>query len=57
VRLLGARTNPQPRKLKFDSSTTWPPRRPLCFRDVEDKDSIAGLILQAVPAPVKADLT
>ncbi|KAG1811695.1 hypothetical protein EV424DRAFT_1542392 [Suillus variegatus] len=57
VRLLGARTNPQPRKLKFDSSTTWPPRRPHRFRDMQDKDSIAGLILQAVPAPVKADLT
>ncbi|KAG1800384.1 uncharacterized protein HD556DRAFT_1439236 [Suillus plorans] len=57
VRLLGARPNPQPRKLKFDSSTTWPPCRPHHFRDVQDKDSVDSLILQAVPALVKADLT
>ncbi|KAG2136230.1 hypothetical protein BD769DRAFT_1385341 [Suillus cothurnatus] len=57
VHLLGAHTSPQPHKLKFNSSTTWLPCHPHHFRDMQDKDSIAGLILQAVPAPIKADST
>ncbi|KAG2099547.1 uncharacterized protein F5147DRAFT_655749 [Suillus discolor] len=43
VRLVGLRKNPLPRKYKFDSNITWPPVRRHHFRDVEDKDSIAGL--------------
>ncbi|KAG1907607.1 uncharacterized protein F5891DRAFT_974296 [Suillus fuscotomentosus] len=43
VRLVGARKNPLPRKRIFDSSTHWPPCRPLHYRDVEDKDCIASL--------------
>ncbi|KAG1811305.1 hypothetical protein EV424DRAFT_1349693 [Suillus variegatus] len=57
VHLLAACKNPPPCKLKFNSSTNWPPRHHHHFRDVEDKDSIAGLdFLQALPAPVATDL-
>ncbi|KAG2107395.1 uncharacterized protein F5147DRAFT_653273 [Suillus discolor] len=57
VRLLGARKNPPSHKLKFKSSTDWPPQRHHRFRDVVDKDSVADLdFLQALPAPVAADL-
>ncbi|KAG2156560.1 uncharacterized protein EDB93DRAFT_1101445 [Suillus bovinus] len=58
VRLVGVHKNPPPRKNKFNGSIAWPPVRHHHFRDVEDKDSIAGLdILQALPAPVTADST
>ncbi|KAG1834905.1 hypothetical protein EV424DRAFT_1532095 [Suillus variegatus] len=58
VRLVGACEDPLPRKPRFDSSTHWPPRRHLRFRDVEDKDCIASLdVLRAVPAPVTTDFT
>ncbi|KAG2742710.1 hypothetical protein P692DRAFT_20821674 [Suillus brevipes Sb2] len=58
VRLVGIPKNPPPYKPKFDSRIAWPPRRRHHCRDVKDKDSIANLeMLQALPAPVAADLT
>ncbi|KAG1906582.1 uncharacterized protein F5891DRAFT_975355 [Suillus fuscotomentosus] len=60
VRLFGACENPPPCKLKFDSSTDWPPCCHHHFRDVdvEDKHSVADFdFVQAMPAPVAPDLT
>ncbi|KAG2128070.1 hypothetical protein BD769DRAFT_1387545 [Suillus cothurnatus] len=58
VRLVGARKNPTC-KPRFDSSVVWPPHRHhYRFKDVKNEDSISGLdVLQALPAPVTADLT
>ncbi|KAG1736868.1 uncharacterized protein EDB91DRAFT_1249839 [Suillus paluster] len=43
VRLVGIPKNPPPYKPKVDSSIAWPLRCCHHCRDIEDKDSIAGL--------------